>query len=493
MKKRFTIIVLSILMIMMTLVSVVNAETQKIWGECTAKNQSGFVITTEDGSVTAADGTGEGSGLLGKTGWFTIEDGVITAFEDIPEYGFEIGYLAEALSNAISNSMSINIYTDKMLSIDLANNIKINGTSYRLSNSAQEVAELLNENKGFIGYTTETYIDEETNETFIEINNIVFIENKHSEYDKKQADFVDLTYKITENTQFYFLSEDGAYYQIGELPTDENNYYSFEVVSYDKYYNARAVVINTMYSKDVAFYSHVLGYYQTVTGYALKAVNKNGVQEGLFLEEEYSYSGIIDTLADFDGIIEYKINSDGFVTEITKLTITEVFAEAEIEDGKIGDFIIADTIAFEVIDEGTYWSYTKADLSDKYLYNGSAYKTSEDKTVLWIHSKSIASGTPIVDFGAKDRGDSLRVYADIDLNGYTGGGFVYIAVYKADRLAEVFTFDLTDSNSITAEDDEIRETIGYGENEASSNFTVKGFMWNENISPLMPATDITIK
>lgn len=494
MKKTFIITTLSIFMTIFVLFSVVNAEAQRIWGECIASNQNGFVLTTEGGDITATDGTGKGYGLLGIKGWYTIENGVITAFEEIPEYGLEIGYLSDVSTGIMGDSVLVDIYTNEKLSLALANRIEINGISYRLRDSAQEVAELLKSNTGFISYQTETFFDEETSEVIsVEINKIAFVESKSREYDKQKSDFSDLTYKITDNTQFYFSADDGAYYQIAELPTEENYYYSFDVISYDKDYNARTVVVNEMYERDVNFYAHTMGYYMYPSGYALKTVDKNGMQADLFLEEEYSYSGIMDNLNSFDGIIEYKKDQAGFVMEIIPLTVAATFENAAVVDGKLGDYTITDIIAFEAIAEGRQWNYKKADLSDKYLYSGYVYKTSENKTALWIYSKAVAGGTPIVDFSARDRGDSLRVSADIDLNGYTGGGFVYVAIYKANRLVEVFNFDLTDNDGIIGDDAEINGKIYYGENETGSDFTVKGFVWNEIFSPLADVDDIVIK
>ena len=486
MKKILTTIVIFMLMIVIN----VHAETQRIWGQCTAMNSSGFVITTENGDITATDGTGKGYGLLGVTGWYTIEDGVITAFEEIPEYGFEIGYLSKAAMDVFGDGVSVDIYTNEKLSFSLVNNIKIDGTSYRLNNSAQAVAELLNNNRGFICYQTETYFDEATNEVLsVKIKNIMFVNSKHTESNKRQDDFANLAYKITENTQFYFSS--GNVYQAGELPTDKDYYYSFDVMSYDKDYNARVIKVNEIYTKDVAFYLNSYQYvvYDGDEYCALKVVDKAGTQTTLILDNE----ALVNELTDFYGIIEYKTNAEGRVTELTKLASSAGFENIEVSKGKIGEYAIDDIIAFEVFYNGRVFNFEKASFSDKYVYSGTAYETSEGKTVLWISSKSIASGTPIVDFSARDYGDRLRVYADIDLNGYIGNGFVYIAVYKANILVDVFSFDLTDSNGITADDDEIRETIQYGENETSRDFSIKGFVWNSNLSPILPSVDVIIK
>ena len=108
--------------------------------------------------------------------------------------------------------------------------VRINNSTYR--NNAGIISALKPQVGKFIGYR----LDEDG-----DIRRIVFIDTKTPK-DK---------YKVKADTKYFI--KNGTYYQISDLPSGYT--YSYEVLSYDKEYNALSVVVTDMYKYGMEFFT----------------------------------------------------------------------------------------------------------------------------------------------------------------------------------------------------------------------------------------------
>lgn len=481
--KKLTSIILTLTLLLSVIVVPVYADdnVQTVWGQITgwAKDTLGikYTISTETEpniEAYAADGV---SITLHAYAFYHIEtrsDGekYITGYETIPEYGYEIGYLARVYKQR-DGSVYIELYTDKKENM-LMYTVRINGGRYR---DDELITQLTPQVGNFIAYK----LDEDG--------------------DIKYIDFIDIKtpqekYKLNSDTKFFIKT--GSYYQISNLPDGYN--YSYEVLSYDENYNARAVKVTELYKNDIAFYSHTLR--RTKSDIAL--VNTDGTWKIFDFSEDCIISDTV-TAENFDGVVEYKINAEDEIMEITALAGSD-FDGYTVKDGKIGENTIEDTAIFDVIDNGREehihkWTFSKFSASDKLQYSGKAFTSSSGKRILWITGSGLAEGNPVVNFWAKafmnGENSRFRVGATYKKQGYAGSGTIYLAVYHKGSLYSIYTYKLTNKESAYDEDGELKsviwETVLEGEIANIKDYTVKGFVWYDNLSPMYPAVPVNVE
>ena len=486
MKKPISIILAFILLLSAAAVPVyADNDVQRIWGQLTTIGKHKYVISDENGAeLITAEAAADGLTLsLGAYAWFTVETQTdeygdylcITNYETIPEYGYKIGYLSRVYKQWDDNGENVYI---ELCAEEKENmrvyTVQINGKRYR---DDDIITALTPQVGNFMAYKLDEYGD---------INDILSVDIK-TPHEK---------YKLNSDTKFFIKT--GGCYQIGSLPDGYN--YSYEVLSYDKNYNARAVKVTDLYKTGVAFYSHSLNR----TEYDIALVNADGEKKLFDLSENCIISDTV-TAENFDGIIEYKINTENEITEITALTGSD-FNGYTVKDGKIGENTVADTVIFEVIDNAGRghaheWIYTKFNASDKLQYSGKAFTSSGGKRILWITGNGLEDGKPAVDFWAKanvyDSYIGFRVGATYEKNGYTGSGTISLAVYCKGRLCDIYTYSLADEESVYDETyDElgsvIEKRVYYDESTDINDYTVTGFVWYDDLSPICPAVPVEV-
>lgn len=476
--KKLTSIILTLTLLLSVIVAPVYADdnVQTVWGQITGWDREHYTITSENNQTIEALAGSDNLGILvGMQALFTIEtrsDGekYITGYETIPEYGYEIGYLARVYKQW-DGSVYIELYTDKKENMCMYT-VRINGGRY---SDDELITQLTPQVGNFIAYK----LDEDGDIRYIDFIDIKTPQEK---------------YKLNSDTKFFIKTD--SYYQISNLPDGYN--YSYEVLSYDENYNARAVKVTELYKNDIAFYSHTL----RRTKYDIALINTDGTRKTFDCSENCIISDTV-TAENFDGIVEYKINAEDEITEITALAGSD-FDGYTVKDGKIGENTIEDTAIFDVIDNGREehihnWTYSKFSASDKLQYSGKAFTSSYGKRILWITGSELAKGNPTVNFYAKTSGNGsyskFRIGATYEKNGYTGNGTIYLAVYYKGSLYSIYTYSLADKESVY---DEIYDELGsviekevyYDEN--INDYTVKGFVWYDNLSPMYPDKPVEV-
>ena len=203
MKKLISVLLTFVLLLSVIIVPVyADNNVQKIYGQLTARNEDGYIITDEGGknytNLSVADGV---TLQFGVYAWFTIEtltdeEGdyqCITGYEIIPEAGEEVGYLC----SASSYSERISIYTDKLNEFYLYSQVTVNGESMKKSDALTK----LQNQKGAVSLKTNgnDYIRKIT---FITEPKISI---KDQKYNTEKQTFDGLEYPITENTNILYM------------------------------------------------------------------------------------------------------------------------------------------------------------------------------------------------------------------------------------------------------------------------------------------------
>lgn len=443
-------------------------KVQRVCGQLTAIGNHSYTITDEDGTEMIAKAAADGIvPSLGAYAWFTLEtrtdeDGdylCITGYEILPEYGYEIGYLSKVYEQA--GGVYIELFTDKQENMRMYT-VSINDTRYRGS----DMIDALKPQTGkFIGYK----LDEDG-----DINKIVFVDTKTP------------TEKYKVNTDTKYFIKNGAYYQIGNLP--DGYTYSYEVLSYDKEYNARFVVVTDMYQCGMELY-----------------LGKNDVcdtrdENGNINHWEYSDNRLFDGIP-VNSMIEFTYNETDGIKSVKALEGID-FQDYTYDKGTntFGDYRL-DSISLLTVEfderTGNIKTYEPMMPNDNLQYCGKIFTSSYGKNVFWITGNAPIAGSPNIAFWAHDNSsdNTFRVGATYEKNGYTGSGTIYLAVYYQGRLYRIYTYSLADKGSSYDEDGELTSVIcdkriPYEEGTNSRDYTVTGFVLYDNLAPMYPAAPV---
>ncbi|GEM_PF-4764153 len=485
MKKLISIIVTFALLISVMAVPVyAENNVQTIYGylKNMSENSFGKEYTIEvDGTNEIKAYADDGIVLsLGMYAVFTVEtltDGDrtynrITGFEIIPESEKEVGYLC-----GISYDLEkVYIYTDALDGLLMGNRVNVNGQKKLDSGAALSA---IGNYKGAVSY--EVKEDCITSITFIQEAKQSITNQK---YDAEKQTFDGLNYPITENTKILYMQGEANMFT-GFNPEFT---YSFDVMSYDKDKNARLIIV-----KDIC--AHGMGLYKAGYGYECTITDKNGVNKLWEVSDRDVLSGIAA-----GSMIEFTYDGEDIIQSVTALN-GEPFSEYTYDkaNNKFGEYSLDNASLFdvEVIEGKTITKYEPLVLNDKLQYSGTIYTSSYGGSILWVMESKAAKGNPIVNFWARDRSSYLNAGATYEKNGYTGNGRIYLAVYAQGKLCGVYSYDLADKGSELDENNELGDIIFgriyYGENDTSDDYTVKGFVWYDNLVPMYPQEDVQIK
>ena len=165
------------------------------------------------------------------------------------------------------------------------------------------------------------------------------------------------------------------------------------------------------------------------------------------------------------------------------------------ENGLFGEYSVSDIsfLEFKYNNREAIVGSSKCFLSTRYVYDGRLYNFSNGEKAIYITSKTPSDGNPIVDFSARYDNESQRISfsADLDKNGYTGDGTVYMAIYnKKGNLVTVRSFDLNEDGGEDIIYDKLYDINTY---EDALTYTIRGFVWESNLEPMYPCVDVTIR
>ena len=453
-------------------------NVQKIYGRLysISSDSSKYTIQDETGKFIEASAT-EGLELsLGVYAWFTIETltdengeyQCITGYEILPEADEEVGYLC----SVSYYSGSLSIYTDKLNEYYIYSGVTVNGEYLTKSDALSK----LQNQKGAVSFKTNrnNYIQKMT---FITEPKMSI---KDQKYNSEKQTFDGLEYSITENTNILYMSRN-----VNTFTGFDSEYtYSFDVISYDKDKNARLIIITDMYKYGMELYTSNNNYYYTK--------DENGKTN----RWDYYDSSLFDDIS-INSMIEFTYNENNVIKSAKVVKGTEFQGyHYDKDNNTFEDYNLADVslLTVEFSEKGYITTYEPFVPDDKLQYSGQIYTSSYGKNILWITGSKIAAGNPIIDFWARNIGYSLRYGVTYDKNGYNGGGTIYIAVYYHDRLSDIYTYSLADEGSVYDEDGDptsvINERITYRNNDYAGDYTITGFVWNDNLSPMYPAEPV---
>lgn len=342
--------------------------------------------------------------------------------------------------------------------------VRINNSTYR--NNADIISALKPQVGKFIGYR----LDEDG-----DIRRIVFIDTKTPKE----------KYKVNADTKYFI--KNGTYYQISDLPSGYT--YSYEVLSYDKEYNALFVVVTDMYKYGMEFFT-------AYNDYCCYTRDENGKTNCWDCDDRSLFNGISP-----NSMIEFTYNENDGIKSAKVVESTDFIGYTYDKDNNtFGDYSL-DNISLLRVEfnemTGNVKTYEPMTPNENLQYSGKIYTSSFGKNVLWITDSAPIAGNPVIDFFAQDNRDgTFRVGATYEKNGYTGGGMIYLAVYYQGRLYRIYTYSLADEGSAYNEDWEefdpviFDRRIPYKEDTAARDYTVTGFVWNDNLSPMYPADPV---
>ena len=460
-------------------------NVQKVFGRIVSidTGSSKYTIQDETGNLIEASAT-EGLELSFSIGYalFTIEtltdeEGeyqCITGYEIIPEVGEEVGYYCYA--STYWNDYSLYIYTNEMIEVYTTKNTKINGTTLTRDNAS----ELLKNRQGAVSFKVDknNYVEEMT---FITEPKMSI---KDQKYNSEKQTFDGLEYSITENTNILYMSRN-----VNTFTGFDSEYtYSFDVVSYDKDKNARLIIITDMYKYGMELYAAYNDDY-CYTRDENGNTNRWDCSDSSLFEDISAKSMIEFTYNENDGIKSAK------VVESTDFQGYTYDKDNNTFGGYSLDSISLLTVEFNEM-TGNVKTYEPMTPNENLQYSGKIYTSSFGKNVLWITDSAPIAGNPTIDFFAQDNRDgTFRVGATYDKNGYTGSGMIYLAVYYQGRLYRIYTYSLADEGSVYDDWNELEPVIfdrriPYKDGTDKYDYTVTGFVWNDNLSPMYPAVPV---
>ena len=451
----------------------------EITGETVVRGSSIVTIESDDGSTVdamVADGI---DCTVGYAGWFTVEMApselsakynYVTAFTELPEYGWEVGYMygVGMTSSTFDSSMEFDI--DGVIKKAIKE-ITIDNKKYTCGSEAVRV---LRNNLGCIKYKvdSEGYIKtiEHISKPKLSISNAVY-----------NNGFEGLKYKITDSTvAAYPTSSD----KNGFTEFKNGARFDFDVMSYDKDGNARLIVIKdvnkpmmgVILSDKSANYWIVQGTdgvrYEHVFSAQTESVstenNISVVQFDYNYIDDWSRNGIILNGTDFENAVynptENTFNSES-ADKMTFMSITDEKGSPECE------IITPDK---------------------NMLYSGTVYTSSYDQKIVRITKSVSKSGLPTVKFDAyesKDDSSKFHLTADYSKNGFDGNGTIFLAVYRGTALDCVFTYKLQDGEQSGSE---ICQDVYYKPGTDWKNYSVVGYVWYDDMTPVYPSCPIDI-
>ena len=470
MKKLTAVFMVFLTVISLTIIPAY-AETRTVYGRITGGNEDGmYTIEQEIGENISAYADESVNILVGMSAIFTLELRDNTLYiikaEQIPEKDMEVGYLSRAVIDTLSfdGGVLLLVYADERKEIYINSWVNINGERYSDKDSIYNAVKSY---KGAIAYNLNGNG---------KITKLDFItEPKQSltnvRYNTAQNTFDGLKYKITDDTNIWAADGKGNVTAFGGF--NENYVYSLDVCSYDMENNARFIIIKDMYTGNIGVY---IGN-ERITTPDGKAKNWKAADSNV-------YDGI-----EQNDVIEFTYDANKYVRSVTKITGTEFEGLTYDKEGnKLGNYDLGNTGLFD-FERGS----RVINPDENMQYKGTAYVSEYGGAILSITEIKIKRGAPIINFKATDGGDSLRISVYYEKNGYEGGGKICIAAYEKNVLKELFLYDLKDKESAyNAEyndtDPVIYERI-YGN---TSDYTVKGFVWDEAFAPIYPEENVEI-
>ena len=473
MKKLISILLTFVLLLSVIIVPVyADNNVQKIFGQLTSIGSHSYTISDENGTaLITAEAVADGITLsLEEYAWFTVETLTdeygdylcITDYEIIPEYGYEIAYLSRVYEQ-LDGVLYIELFTDKQDNMRMYP-VRINNSTYR--NNADIISALKPQVGKFIGYR----LDEDG-----DIRRIVFIDTKTPKE----------KYKVNADTKYFI--KNGTYYQISDLPNGHT--YSYEVLSYDKEYNALSVVVTDMYKYGMEFFTAYNDDYCYTRD-----------EKGNIKRWECSDSSLFDDIS-AKSMVEFTYNENDGIKSAKVVESTDFQGYTYDKDNNtFGGYSLDNTSLLTVeFNEmtGNVKTYEPITPNENLQYSGKIYTSSFGKNVLWITDSAPIAGNPVIDFFAQDNRDgTFKVGATYEKNGYTGSGTMYLAVYYQGRLYRLYTYNLADEGSAYDEEwDELDPVIfdrriPYKDGTDKYDYTVSGFVWNDNLSPMYPAVPV---
>ena len=473
--KKLTALIVTVIFVLSFAVMSVNAEAEKVYGFVSWFNSVEKVcgIETENGNTIEVS-YGENEPKLGVKGFYTIEDGTIIDFEELPEANSEVGYFLGS-ETTILGETTLYIYTTELKKFSCSSEVSINGERV----DSNSVASTIGNYKGVVSFNINND----------QINELNFVEQSKQSVSQVKLNangtFDGLRYNITENTTILQMESNSNVFECFK----PGYTYSFDVMSYDKDYNARLVVINDAYFIGNGLYT---GYATTVDGLFASVCNIDGTVQQIETDDRDILSNI-----QVGTVIEYRCDGLGIMTEASEVTnYTELNnCTYNKENGLFGEYSLSDIsfLEFKYNNREAIVGSSKCFLSTRYVYDGRLYNFSNGEKAIYITSKTPSDGNPIVDFSARYDNESQRISfsADLDKNGYTGDGTVYMAIYnKKGNLVTVRSFDLNEDGGEDIIYDELYDINTY---EDALTYTIRGFVWESNLEPMYPCVDVTIR
>ena len=464
----------------------VRAQSVTVFGEITELTEvrDAWIATIEsdDGSTVDAMLPDYTDWRIGEGGWFTVEMApselsakynYVTSFTELPEYGLEVGYMygVGMTSSTFDSSMEFDI--DGVIKKAIKE-ITIDNKKYTCGSEAVRV---LRNNLGCIKYKvdSEGYIKtiEHISKPKLSVSNAVY-----------NNGFEGLKYKITDSTvAAYPTSSD----KNGFTEFKNGARFDFDVMSYDKDGNARLIVIKdvnkpmmgVILSDKSANYWIVQGTdgvrYEHVFSAQTESVstenNISVVQFDYNYIDDWSRNGIILNGTDFENAV-YNPTENTFNSEpADEMTFMNITNEKNEKGSPECEIITPDK---------------------NMLYSGTVYTSSYGQKIVRITKSVSKSGLPTVKFDAyesKDDSSKFHLTADYSKNGFDGNGTIFLAVYRGTALDCVFTYKLQDGEQSGSE---ICQDVYYKPGTDWRNYSVVGYVWYDDMTPVYPSCPIDI-
>lgn len=480
------LITLTLLLSAITVPVRAEAETQRIyariWGRSDVREECPWNLVDEDGYIYYAALPDDSEIQFAREAWFTYEKRkgkngdylYVTGIEEIPEVGFEVGYLY----SVNSTTQTVKIYSNEWheYEIDYRNRYTVNGLDILgEDNFINEIKDY----KGAVYFKLSHGRLREIN--FIETPKQSIVNQR---YNAETNTFDGLKYPITENTNICY--DEGITFG-GFLP---GYVYSFDVISYDKYKNARFVIVHDEFA----------------TGMGLCISTPDADSRTIITQSEdgrkrlwYPDSSDILHGINVNTMIEFKYVDESFGGSMLSATPLEgkdfTGYTYNKENNTFGGYSLKDVSVLDVeidAETGDITKYEPLVPSDKLQYDGKVFTSSYGQSVLWITGSKPADGNPVVEFWSNPSESGCKIGAIYHKNGYTGNGTIYLAVYCKGNLRDVYSYNLSENDSQYSDyheeyDPVIFKKFTYDENTDESDYAVKGFVWYNDLTPIYPA------
>lgn len=307
---------------------------------------------------------------------------------------------------------------------------------------------------------------------------------KDQKYNTEKQTFDGLEYPITENTNILYMIKNENKF----TGFDSEYTYSFDVASYDKDKNARLIIITDMYKSGMEFFT-------AYNDYCCYTRDESGKTNCRDCDDR----SLLDNISP-NSMIEFTYNENNVIKSAKVVESTDFKGYTYDKDNNtFGDYSL-DNISLLTVEfnerTGDVKTYKPVTPNENLQYGGKMYTSSFGKNVLWITDSAPIAGNPTIEFFAQDNRDgTFRVSATYEKNGYTGGGMIYLAVYYQGRLYRIYTYSLADEGSVYDDWNELDPVIfdreiPYKEDTDEYDYTVTGFVWNDDLSPMYPAVPV---